>query len=145
MAITAGKLQVAVDGFSKRGAGQSAFEPTWRVFGAFKPIVGSGEARFPVNFPYYFTGRPLFTFGFELAANQGLVRASYPVISASVDDWAFAEREGDHSAGMFVGASVAVVADGPPGMSGIFHLVFQGTALAAPVGGIDGMTTDDFV
>lgn len=143
--VVAGGLQVAVDGFSNRNRGQSAFEPTWRTFGAFKPAVGSGEMRFDVHFPYYFTGRPLFTYGFELDENQGLVAGSFPLHSATVAPFAVSTRESDWAAGVFVGATVATVLDGPALVSGVFHLVFQGMAMAAPVGGIDGMTTADSV
>lgn len=145
-AVTAGGLQVAVTDFTQRNSGQGEFGPTHRTFTAFKPVVGPGEVRFALNFPYYFTGRPAFSQGFELELNQGLVRGSFPMYSAGVADWNMSSREVEsQQVGVFVGAVMFLVLDGPPNVAGIFHLTFSGMGLAAPVGSIDGMTTSDTV
>jgi hypothetical protein len=96
-------------------------------------IYGVGtasEATAVVTFPNVFIEKPTFTYGWELAPNQGATQGSFPVGTAFILQWTNPTTTTPYLA--YTGATIATVTSGVDGQQLILHYSFTGRALAYP-------------
>ncbi len=99
-------------------------------------VVGAGEASVDVNFPVWFTEKPSFSFGGELAEGHSPEATNFPTISVMVLSWVTEERGYTI---YYVGAKLGIVTTGVASHSVIAHWAAEGKAMQNPRSNIPGL------
>lgn len=94
-------------------------------------IVGAGEVIVVVNFPIWFTERPVFTFGGELDEGEFVQATIMPTVSAVVQDWIKKKPERNNG-GYYVGANVICVTTGKLDQKVWLHWRAEGKGMSNP-------------
>lgn len=94
-----------------------------------------GETVCTVSFPCYFSEKPFFTFGPELASGVQPVSGQLPTCHAVVTKWQETVR--DDNTNIYSGATISIVTSGPAGQAMIVQWHMEGTALRGPVPNVD--------
>ena len=93
-------------------------------------IQGAGAATASVLFPVFFTEKPRFSFGAELAPCDTYTVGNMPTCSVVVLNWDLAARlDGSQ---LFKGATFCVVTTGPADQNMIAHWHMEGVGLRGP-------------
>lgn len=89
-------------------------------------IKNTGEKRVQVDFPVYFTDKPMMTFGAEVQEGDVIVNGKFPTISVVVSRWITAENP--PFSRFYLGCELAVVTTGAPTQKMIVHWQLSGNA-----------------
>lgn len=101
-------------------------------------VQNAGEVLVEVTFPVWFTERPFFSFGGELAEGHSPEATNFPTVSAVVNTWTKNQR----GLGTYwVGATLCLVTTGRADHRMVVHWRMEGKALANPVSPNTSMET----
>jgi len=94
-------------------------------------LDGMGEAEVEVLFPVKFSEKPLLSFAAEIRDGDMLITSKMPTVSMVVLQWTIEDRP--PFSNLYTGATLGVVADGPPSsrLFAIWHM--DGMAYSNPV------------